>query len=103
MGDLLKDTLVVWIGEFGRAPSSEGQVGRDHNTKAFTMWMAGDGIRPGMKYGYEAVENTCANCRPTRNHARHARPRPRRTHLSHVGREFRLTETKGNVIDDILA
>ncbi|MCS7470870.1 DUF1501 domain-containing protein [Stieleria sp. ICT_E10.1] len=67
---LLDDTLVVWGGEFGRTPMRENRggremrfVGRDHNPGAFTMWMAGGGIKPGISYGetdeigYEAIEN----------------------------------------------
>lgn len=67
---LLEDTLVIWGGEFGRTPMRENRggkemqlIGRDHNPGAFTMWIAGGGIRPGMTYGasdemgYEAVEN----------------------------------------------
>src|SRR5208337_4852833 len=44
---LLQDTLIVWTGEFGRTPYAEGQEGRDHNTKAFTLWLAGGGIKAG--------------------------------------------------------
>lgn len=68
--DLLKDTLVVWSGEFGRTPMRENRggtemkfVGRDHNPGAFTLWMAGGGVKPGMTYGetdavgYGAAEN----------------------------------------------
>ncbi len=45
---LLKDTLVVWGGEFGRTPHAQGGDGRDHNNKAFTMWMAGGGVKGGF-------------------------------------------------------
>lgn len=64
--DMLKDTLVVWSGEFGRTPMSQGggaNPGRDHHIKGFSMWMAGGGIRPGISYGatdefgYNAVED----------------------------------------------
>ncbi|MEM9645233.1 MAG: DUF1501 domain-containing protein [Planctomycetota bacterium] len=67
---LLDDTLVVWGGEFGRTPMRENRggkemklIGRDHNPSAFTMWMAGGGVKPGTSYGntddigYESVEN----------------------------------------------
>ncbi len=63
---MLEDTLVVWSGEFGRTPMSQtnkGSAGRDHHNKAFSLWMAGAGVRPGMVYGatdelgYAAVEN----------------------------------------------
>ena len=59
---LLEDTLVVWGGEFGRTPMAQG-TGRDHHINAFSIWMAGDGIKPGMVYvstdelGYRSVEN----------------------------------------------
>jgi hypothetical protein len=48
---LLDDTLVIWTGEFGRTPTSEGAKGRDHNISGFTLWMAGGGMRPGLSYG----------------------------------------------------
>jgi len=107
--DLLKDTLVVWTGEFGRTPYAEGQEGRDHNTKAFTMWMAGGGIKPGITYGrsddygYEAVEN------PVQIADLHATMLAtlgldhKRLTYRHAGRDFRLTDTKGIVIDEIFA
>jgi hypothetical protein len=61
--DMLKDTLVVWAGEFGRTPMSQGGNGRDHHNKGFTVWLAGAGVKPGIVYGatdefgYAAVEN----------------------------------------------
>ena len=106
---LLKDTLVVWAGEFGRTPHAQGGDGRDHNNKAFTVWMAGGGIKGGTSYGatddygYEAVENK------VQIHDFHA------TILAllgldhealtfrHAGRDFRLTDTSGTVIRDIIA
>ena len=60
---MLKDTLVVWSGEFGRTPFAQGSNGRDHNPFGFTIWMAGGGAKPGITYGatdefgYRAVEN----------------------------------------------
>jgi hypothetical protein len=48
---LLEDTLVIWTGEFGRTPTSEGAKGRDHNISGFTLWMAGGGMQPGLAYG----------------------------------------------------
>jgi hypothetical protein len=61
---MLDETLVVWAGEFGRTPMSQGGNGRDHHNKAFSIWLAGAGIKPGTVYGasdefgYAAVENT---------------------------------------------
>jgi len=60
--DLLKDTLVVWAGEFGRTPYGQGGDGRDHNNKGYTTWMAGGGVKGGF-------------------HPPPARPRPRTSHL----------------------
>ena len=60
---LLKDTLVIWSGEFGRTPVSESGDGRDHNPYGYSIWMAGGGVKPGFAYGatdefgYHAVEN----------------------------------------------
>lgn len=105
---LLKDTLVIWGGEFGRTPHAQGS-GRDHNNKGFSLWMAGGGIRGGQTYGatdelgYEAVEN------PVHIHDWHATI----LHLlgldhekltyRYAGRDFRLTDVKGNVVHDLLA
>lgn len=62
---MFHDTLIVWAGEFGRTPMSQGGSGRDHHNKAMTVWMAGAGVRGGIVHGatdelgYAAVENTC--------------------------------------------
>lgn len=48
---LLDSTLVIWGGEFGRAPTAQDRDGRDHNPYGFTMWMAGGGVKPGISYG----------------------------------------------------
>lgn len=62
---MFHDTLIVWAGEFGRTPMSQGGNGRDHHNKAMTVWLAGAGIRGGIVHGatdelgYAAVENTC--------------------------------------------
>jgi hypothetical protein len=107
--DMLKDTLVIWAGEFGRTPHAQGGDGRDHNNKAFTIWMAGGGIRGGMSYGstddsgYETLEH------PVQIHDLHATILAL-LGLDHealtyrfAGRDFRLTDTKGNVLRSILA
>lgn len=106
---LLKDTLVVWTGEFGRTPYAQGQDGRDHNNKAFTLWMAGGGVRGGFsygrsnEYGYEAEEN------PVPIHDLHATMLAllgldhEQLTFNHAGRDFRLTDVHGTVIRDIMA
>ncbi len=62
---MLDETLIVWAGEFGRTPMSQGGSGRDHHNKAMSVWLAGAGVRGGLVYGasdelgYAAVENVC--------------------------------------------
>ena len=106
---LLEDTLVLWAGEFGRTPTAEGSDGRDHNPEAFTVWMAGGGVKPGLSYGatddygYYSVENK------VHFHDLHATI----LHLlgmdhlkltyRYAGRDFRLTDVHGHVVKDILA
>lgn len=107
--DLLKDTLILWGGEFGRTPYSDSGSGRDHNHKGYTMWMAGGGVKGGFQYGrtdehgYEAVENKM------HVHDWHATV----LHLlgldheqltyRYAAREMRLTDVAGSVATDILA
>jgi hypothetical protein len=106
---LLDDTLVLWGGEFGRTPTVEGGDGRDHNPEGFTMWLAGGGVKPGFRhgatddYGYFAVENK------VHIHDLHATilyllglDHERLTYR-HAGRDFRLTDVHGRVVNDILA
>jgi hypothetical protein len=106
---MLKDTLVLWGGEFGRTPVAQGNDGRDHNPQGYTMWMAGGGVKPGLTYGatddygYYAVENK------VHLHDLHATI----LHLlgldhekltyRYGGRDFRLTDIYGSVITPILA
>jgi uncharacterized protein (DUF1501 family) len=106
---LLKDTLVLWGGEFGRTPYAQINDGRDHNHTGFTTWMAGGGAQGGLRYGvtdefgYEAVERTM------HIHDWHATI----LHLlgldheqltfPYSGRDMRLTDVKGNVHLDLLA
>jgi uncharacterized protein (DUF1501 family) len=106
---LLESTLVVWGGEFGRAPMTEGSNGRDHNPYGFTMWLAGGGVQGGRiigatdDFGLHAVENRAHvhdlhatilhllgfdHCRLT---------------FFHNGRNERLTENAGRVIQEVFA
>lgn len=107
--DLLKSTLVIWAGEFGRTPHAQGGDGRDHNHKAFTIWMAGGGVRGGMSYGisddygYEAVENKVQiNDLHATILALLGLDHEKLTYR-HAGRDFRLTDVKGNVINAVIA
>ncbi|MEW6307404.1 MAG: DUF1501 domain-containing protein, partial [Verrucomicrobiota bacterium] len=106
---LLKDTLVVWGGEFGRTPYAQNNDGRDHNNKGFSIWMAGGGVKGGLTYGAtdehgaEAVENK------VHIHDWHATV----LHLlgldhekltyRYAGRDFRLTDVHGQVVQGIVA
>jgi hypothetical protein len=106
---LLEDTLVLWGGEFGRTPTSEGGNGRDHNPHGFTMWMAGGGVRGGMsygatdEYGYYAIENKMHinDLHATLLHLM-GLDHERLTYR-HAGRDFRLTDVAGRVASDIFA
>jgi hypothetical protein len=106
---LLDETLVVWGGEFGRTPVSENGDGRDHNHYGFTMWFAGGGMRGGMTYGatddfgFRAVENRVSvhDVHATMLHLL-GLDHERLTYR-YSGRDFRLTDVHGRVIQDILA
>jgi hypothetical protein len=107
---MLEDTLVIWGGEFGRTPMNQGgNDGRDHHPNAFTMWFAGGGVKPGLtlgasdEFGFNAVEDR------VHVHDLHAT-------LLHVlgfdhtkltfkfqGRQFRLTDVHGKLVEKMLA
>ena len=109
---LLGETLVVWGGEFGRSPTTQGSgesAGRDHHPYAFSMWLAGGGIKPGLtygatdEYGYYAIENR------VHVHDLHATLLHLlgfdHTRLTYPfsGRQMRLTDVHGNVVRSILS
>lgn len=106
---LLESTLVVWGGEFGRMPVSEGKDGRDHNPQGFMAWMAGAGIRGGTSFGetddigYKAVIDrvTVHDLHATMLHLL-GLDHKRLTYL-HNGRQYRLTDVAGQVLDRLLA
>jgi hypothetical protein len=107
--DMLKDTLVLWGGEFGRTPTSEGGNGRDHNHYGFTVWMAGGGIRGGTVYGATDEFGFKAEEKPTSVHDLHATMLHllgfdhERLTYRYAGRDFRLTDVHGHVLKDIIA
>lgn len=106
---LLDDTLVVWGGEFGRTPTSENGNGRDHNHHGFTMWLAGGGIRGGMTYGETDDFGFRAAVDKVHVHDLHATILHllgidhERLTFRHAGRDFRLTDVYGRVVDEIIA
>ena len=107
--DLLKDTLVIWAGEFGRTPYGQNADGRNHNNKGYTTWMAGGGVKGGFSYGatdehgFEAVEDVC------HIHDWHATImhllglNHEKLTFRYAGRDFRLTNVYGNVAKKIIA
>lgn len=107
--DMLKDTLVVWAGEFGRTPYAQSGTGRDHNNKGYTLWMAGGGVKGGMAYGATDELGYAAVANPVHIHDWHATM----LHLlgldhtqltfNYAGRDFRLTDVYGHVVKDIIA
>jgi hypothetical protein len=106
---LLKDTRVVWGGEFGRTPGAQNRDGRDHNAKGFSMWMAGGGVKGGMRYGATDEYGEAAVQDPMHIHDLHATllyllglDHERLTYR-YSGRDFKLTDTAGVVAKGILA
>ena len=126
---LLDDTLVIWGGEFGRTPFCQGDpkaasYGRDHHGNAFSLWVAGGGVRAGTSFGatddwgYNPVDRHGATIRPTK-----FRPHADAVHVHdlqatilyllgfdherltyrHQGRDFRLTDVHGRVVHELLA
>lgn len=110
---LLDETLVIWGGEFGRTNYCQGKIqldnyGRDHHPRAFSIWMAGGGVKPGIVYGetdefgYNIVEN------PIHVHDFHATILHQmgidheKLTYKHLGRRYRLTDVHGHVVKDIL-
>jgi hypothetical protein len=110
---LLEDTLVVWGGEFGRTVYSQGKLtatdyGRDHHPRCFSIWMAGAGIKPGTVYGetdeysYNIIKD------PVHIHDLNATVlhllgiHHKELTYRHQGRDYRLTDIHGNVVQEIL-
>ncbi|MDC0274014.1 MAG: DUF1501 domain-containing protein [Planctomycetaceae bacterium] len=111
---LLDETLVVWGGEFGRTTYSQGKLeqanyGRDHHGGCFTMWMAGGGMKPGVLHG--ETDEFCYNVVRDPVHVHDLNSTMlhllgfdhKRLTYRHQGRDFRLTDVHGNVINDIIA
>lgn len=107
--DLLKDTLVIWGGEFGRTPGAQNGDGRDHNHQGFTTWMAGGGVKPGFSYGDTDEYGEAAINDKVHIHDWHATilyllglDHERLTY-KYAGRDFRLTDTKGRVVKEVFS
>lgn len=112
---LLKDTLVVWGGEFGRTPFREGRtakskvLGRDHYPDAFTMWMAGGGVRGGFEHGASDELGFSVTENPVHVHDLQATILHQlgfdhqRLTYRFQGRDYRLTDVHGHVVKELLA
>ena len=115
---MLEDTLVMWGGEFGRTPTVElptpgsnaGKInGRDHNHYGFTMWLAGGGVKGGYVHGATDEFGFRAQEKPVHVHDLHATIMKlmgfdhERFTYRYAGRDFRLTDVTGTVVDDIIA
>jgi uncharacterized protein (DUF1501 family) len=113
--DMLKDTIVLIGGEFGRTPSMEVsglvnvQNGRDHNNHGFTMWLAGGGVRGGTVYGATDEFGFAATENVVHVHDLHATLMwllgfdHEKFTFHHAGRDYRLTDVHGKIVRDILA
>ncbi|MBS1791580.1 MAG: DUF1501 domain-containing protein [Acidobacteria bacterium] len=107
---MLKDTLVIWGGEFGRTPMVQGgSDGRDHHPNAFTMWLAGGGIKPGITYGESDELGFNVVKERVHVHDLHATLLQllgfdhEKLTYRFQGRDFRLTDVAGLVVDKLLA
>lgn len=106
---LLKDTLVLWGGEFGRTPVAQGKDGRDHNPEGFTVWLAGGGVKGGFRYGETDDYGYYAAVDKMHIHDLHATMLHllgldhERLTFRHAGRDFRLTDVHGHVVTKIMA
>ena len=106
---LLDETLVLWGGEFGRTPVAQGKNGRDHNPEGFTMWMAGGGVKTGIRYGVTDEYGYYAEENKMHIHDLHATllallgMEHERLTYRFAGRDFRLTDVAGKVHEGLIA
>ena len=106
---MLEETLVVWGGEFGRQPRMQNNGGRAHNHRGYTMWLAGGGIKGGMRYGATDPSGQNAISNKVHTHDLHATMLHllgldhERLTYRYSGRDFRLTDVYGNVLHDIIS
>lgn len=106
---MLDETLVIWGGEFGRTPTLQGNDGRDHHPHAFTLWLAGGGVKPGFSYGVTDDYGFYGVDQKVHVHDLHATLLAllgldhEQLTYHHAGRDFRLTDVHGRVVSEIFA
>lgn len=106
---LLDETIILWGGEFGRTPSSQGNDGRDHNPHGYTVFLAGGGFKPGTHYGATDEFGYYAQENKVHVHDLHATMLHQlgidheRLTYRFGGRDYRLTDVHGNVVHDVLS
>jgi hypothetical protein len=106
---MLEDTLVMWGGEFGRTPHGQGPDGRDHNAAGFSMWLAGGGVKGGMRYGATDEHGIRSVEKVMHHHDLHATVLAlmgldhQRLVYRYGGRDYSLTDIHGNVAREIFA
>lgn len=106
---LFSETLLIWGGEFGRTPTAQGDNGRDHNPHAFTWWMCGPGIKPGLTWGASDDFGFYAQEDKVHVHDLHATLLHllgidhERLTFRYGGRDFRLTDVHGRVVRELFA
>jgi len=107
--DMLKETLIVWTGEFGRTPHVRRNDGRDHNATGFTTWLAGGGVKGGLRYGATDENGIAAADGKVHIHDLHATILAllgldhEKLTYRYSGRDFRLTDVHGRVVKEIFA
>lgn len=106
---MLDETLVLWAGEFGRTPYAQNQDGRDHGNRGYTTWMAGGGVKAGYahgatdEHGIEAVEGRVSIHDWQATVLRLLGLDPEALTFAHAGRDFRLIDVDGKVVEDVIA
>ena len=106
---MLEDTLVIWGGEFGRTPTSQGAKGRDHHSTGFSMWLAGGGVKGGTVYGATDDIGFAATEKRAHVHDLHATVLHlmgldhKRLTYRYSGRDYRLTDVEGEIMKGVLA
>ena len=105
---LLEDTLIIWAGEFGRTPFSQGRDGRDHNPYGFSIWLAGGGVRGGTvygetdEYGYHVTDKKCTVYDLWATVLHQLGIQHEKLTYRYAGRDVRLTDVHGHVLHEVL-